>query len=102
MDPLLEKYLSGYEYVLIDFYAEWCDPCKWVVPVLEEVSNHFMGRIRFGKIDIDHHPAISKELAILSVPTLILFSNQNEIWRMRGFEPAPALIRTLEKQIVKV
>jgi len=100
MDPLLEKYLSGSPFVLIDFYAEWCEPCKWVVPILDDVSKHFEGKIKFGKIDIDHHPDISKALTIMSVPTLILFAHQKEIWRMRGFEPAPALIKTLERHLL--
>jgi thioredoxin len=100
MDAVLEKYISGADFVLIDFYAQWCEPCKWVVPILEEVNKHFDGKIKLGKIDIDHHPEISKSLSILSVPTLILFAHKKEVWRMRGFEPAHQLIQTLEKQLI--
>jgi thioredoxin 1 len=99
MDPLLEKYISGSQFVLIDFYADWCEPCKWVVPILEEVDKHFNGKISLRKIDIDRHVDLARSLHILSVPTLILFVNKEEVWRMRGFEPAPALIRTLEKHL---
>lgn len=96
MDPFLKKIISASPAALIDFYADWCEPCKWVVPILDEVEKHFNGKIKFSKIDIDHHSEISKSLMILSVPTLILFVDQKEVWRMRGFEAAPTLIKTIE------
>ena len=97
MADLLEKYISGSTHVLIDFYADWCEPCKWVVPILQDVEKHFNGKIEIKKIDIDSHSEIAKSLSILSVPTLVLFKNQMEVWRMRGFEGSPSLIKTLQR-----
>jgi thioredoxin 1 len=90
--------ISG-DFVLFDFYAEWCEPCKWVEPILEEVINSFEGKIILHKVDIDMQPNIAKERLIMSVPTLILYKDGKEIWRMRGFDTAPVLIRTFHKLI---
>ena len=97
MDLLLEKFVSGSSAVLIDFYADWCEPCKWVVPILDDVEKHFNGKIIFLKIDIDQYAELAKTLMILSVPTLVLFVEQKEVWRIRGFDAAPALIKALHK-----
>ena len=67
-----EAILSG-EFVLVDFYAVWCEPCKWVEPVLDEVLKKFSGKIILHKINIDSHPDVAREHHVLSVPTLILF-----------------------------
>jgi thioredoxin 1 len=86
-------------FVLIDFYAEWCEPCKWVEPVLEEVLKKFQGIIRLHKIDIDMQPEIARERLVLSVPTLVLYKNGGELWRMRGFETATVLIKIFKELI---
>ena len=92
----LSKLLSANEFVLIDFYAVWCEPCKWVEPILEEVINKFSGKIILNKIDIDKQANIAREYHILSVPTLVLLKNGKEVWRMRGFDTAPVLTKILE------
>ena len=97
MDPLLEKWISGSSIVLVDFYADWCEPCKWVVPILDDVGKHFKEKIKITKINIDEHAEIAKSLMILSVPTLILFVDKKEVWRMRGFDTSPSLINILGK-----
>jgi thioredoxin 1 len=89
---IFSELISQNEFVLIDFYATWCEPCKWVVPVLDEVIKNFDSRIALHKIDIDEHAAIAREQHILSVPSLVLYKNGNEVWRMRGFDTAPVLI----------
>jgi thioredoxin 1 len=85
------------EFVLINFSAQWCEPCQWVLPILEEVAKNFDGKILLEKIDIDEHPHLSKDFHILSVPTLVLFHNEKELWRMRGFDTAANLTRTLQE-----
>ena len=97
MDSLLESWISGSSNVLIDFYADWCEPCKWVVPVLDDVGKHFNEKIKITKINIDEHPEIAKSLMILSVPTLMLFVDKKEVWRMRGFDTSLSLINILGK-----
>jgi len=89
--------LSAKNFVLVDFYATWCEPCKWVEPILKDVMISLSEKIHLHKVDIDKLPDIAKENHVLSVPTLMLFKDGKEIWRMRGFDTAPALISTLGK-----
>jgi thioredoxin 1 len=91
--------ISSSPAVLVDFYADWCAPCKMVVPVLEDVVKHFDGKLKLHKVDIDTHPDISKSLTILSVPTLILFKHGKEVWRMRGFDIAPTLVKVITEHL---
>ncbi len=93
------KEFSNEGFVLVDFYAVWCEPCKWVEPIVEEVIKDFQGKIALHKIDIDLQPNVARDRLILSVPTLVLYKNGEEIWRMRGFDTAPALIKIFKKQI---
>ena len=95
----IENIISEHDSVLIDFCAVWCEPCKWVGPILDDVDKHYCGKIKIHKIDIDDHADVAKSLHILSVPTLVLFSSGKEVWRMRGFESAAVLIKTLGKHI---
>lgn len=81
--------------ILIDFYADWCEPCKWVEPVLEQLKVHFKERLHITKINIDLSPELAQEYHIRSVPTLLLLIDHQEVWRMQGFDSAPVLIRAL-------
>lgn len=90
-----ERILSNH-FVLVDFYADWCEPCKWVEPVLNEVLKKFTEKIVLHKLDIDQHADVAREYHVLSVPTLVLFKKGKEVWRMRGFDTAPALTKVFE------
>ena len=90
-----QSIISSEQPVLVDFYATWCEPCKWVEPVLDEIIKHFSGKIVLHKIDIDLHPEIARQHHILSVPTMVLFRSGEEVWRMRGFDTAPVLKKIL-------
>jgi len=79
---------------LLDFYADWCEPCKWVEPILDDVLKHYSGKIILRKINIDEQPNVARDYHVMSVPTLVLLKKEQEIWRMRGFDTAPALIKT--------
>lgn len=89
-------------YVLVDFYADWCEPCKWALPVIEDVLNQLQGKIVLEKIDIDRSPEIAKYFHVMSVPTFVLFHNKEEVWRMRGFDTAPNLFRIFKEKLNQI
>ena len=73
--------------VLVDFHAEWCGPCKWIVPTLEEVARARAGKLLVVKVDTDEAPELAEEYRITSVPTVVLFQEGREVDRSRGVEP---------------
>jgi thioredoxin 1 len=83
--------------LLAFFSADWCEPCKWAEPVLDDVIKHFSGKISLHKIDVDEHPELAREHHVVSVPTLILFQNEKILWRMRGYDIAAELVKQLEE-----
>lgn len=76
--------ISGEKPVLIDFFAEWCGPCKLMKPILAELRQRMGDRIRILKIDVDKSPVVSSAFGIQSVPTLMLIRNKNILWRQAG------------------
>lgn len=84
--------------VLIDFYADWCAPCRAMKPILETVKNQLGDGISIYKIDVDKNQQISERYQVRSIPTLILFKNGEPIWRHSGVVSA----RELEQTILSV
>jgi thioredoxin 1 len=76
---------------LLFFSAGWCEPCKWAAPIVNEVIENAAGKISLSKVDIDSNAAIAKQHHIMSVPTLVLFKEGKEVWRMKGFDTASNL-----------
>lgn len=73
--------------VLVDFYADWCAPCKMVAPLLDEIAHQKIGRMLVVKVDTDHAPDVALRYGIRSIPTLVVFKDGQEIERSLGFEP---------------
>ena len=82
--------------VLVDFYATWCQPCKMMHPILEQVKGELGDRIRIIKIDVDKQSATANQYRIQSVPTLMLFRQGEVLWRTSGVVPKAALLSTIE------
>jgi len=73
--------------VLVDFYADWCAPCKMVAPLVDDLAREHSGRLLVAKVDTDHAPGIAQRYGIRGIPTLILFEAGKEVGRSVGFEP---------------
>lgn len=82
--------------ILVDFYADWCGPCKVMAPVLDELAADLMGRVLVVKLDTDRAPQLSAEFGIRGIPTLILFRDGREVSRRTGAVPRSTLDGMLE------
>lgn len=81
--------------VFVDFYAEWCGPCKAMNPIIQDVAKEVKGKARVIKIDIDKSQAAAMQFNINSVPTFIIFKNGTPVWRHSGMIDKNTLIRTI-------
>ena len=91
--------IKGSTPVLVDFFAEWCGPCKLMKPILEELHIRMGNKVRILKIDIDKSPAAANTLQIQSVPTLMLFQHGKTVWRKSGVVQATQLEKIIEQFI---
>lgn len=83
--------------VLVDFYAEWCGPCKAMKPILLDVDEQMSGAASVLTVDIDREKELASRFLIQSVPTLIIFKNGKQLWRQSGTISAKALIQLLKE-----
>ncbi len=86
--------------VLVDFWAEWCGPCKMVAPVLEELAGEKAGKLRVAKLNIDENPRIAQRFQVMSIPTLLLFKDGEALSRIIGARPKSQIVGELDKHIV--
>ena len=93
--------INGDKPVLVDFFAEWCGPCKMMKPVLQELHEKMGNEIRIIKVDIDKSPEASSFYNVTSVPTLMLFQKGNIVWRQPGVVPAVSLQKVINHFISK-
>ncbi len=85
--------------VLVDFWAEWCGPCRMVGPVVEELSKDYDGRAVVGKVDVDSNPGISMKYGIRNIPTLLIFKGGEIVDKQVGAVPKSVLAGKLDGQM---
>jgi len=96
-DENFQQEVESNELILIDFWAEWCGPCKKVSPILDEISNET--GLLVGKLNIDENPEKTQEYSVLSIPTMVLFKDGNPVHTIMGAMPKHRLIKELAEWI---
>jgi thioredoxin 1 len=85
--------------VLVDFWAEWCGPCRAVAPMVEEIAAEYKGKLKVVKIDVDESTDVAARYRIQSIPTLMVFKGGQEVERVIGAVPKPMIIGRLQKHL---
>ena len=90
-----EEVLESKEPVLIDFYADWCAPCKMIAPIVEEIAGEVSG-VKVGKINVDEEPGLAGEFRVMSIPTLVVMKDGKPVKTMVGVQPKKEILNMLE------
>ncbi len=94
--------IQSAEPVLVDFWAAWCMPCRFVAPVVEKIANDYKGKVKVGKVDVDNNPMIASQYGISSIPTILLYKGGQVVDGVIGAVPKEQLERMLDKHLVPV
>lgn len=98
-DANFEEIIASDKPVLIDFWAEWCGPCKMIGPLVEELAVEYEGKAVIGKVDVDSNPAVSAKFGIRSIPTLLVFKGGEIVDKQIGAVPKSVLSQKLDAQV---
>ncbi|OGU27984.1 MAG: thioredoxin [Ignavibacteria bacterium GWA2_54_16] len=85
--------------VLLDFWAEWCGPCKMIAPVVEQLATEYQGKLKVGKVDVDSNQQTAMQFGIRSIPTLLIFKNGKVVEQIVGAVPKAALADKVSKHL---
>ncbi len=85
--------------VLVDFWAEWCGPCKMIAPVLDELADEYAGRAKFGKVNVDEQQSLAAQYGITAIPTLIFFKGGQVLQQVRGVRAKAELKAALDRAL---
>lgn len=85
--------------VLVDFYADWCGPCKMISPIIKEIASEMKGKVQVVKIDVDRNQQAAAHFQIKGVPTIMLFKEGKILWRQAGVVPKQQIIQILNQHI---
>jgi len=85
--------------VLVDFWAEWCAPCKLIEPIVEQIGAEYAGKVKIGKLDVDSNPQISMQYNIRSIPTLLIFKNGQPVEQIIGAVPKNVIVDKLSAHL---
>ncbi len=98
-DSFASEVLNSELPVLVDFWAEWCGPCKMVSPIVEELSNEYNGKVKVAKLDVDSNPKTATNYGIRGIPTLLMFKDGSAVDQIVGAVPKTQIAERLDKII---
>jgi thioredoxin 1 len=99
-DATFDEHVKGSDVpVLVDFWAEWCGPCKMISPVLEEIAEENAGKLQIGKLNIDDNLDVTRRFDVMSIPTLILFKDGEPMVRLIGAKPKGQLLEEISQYL---
>ncbi len=98
-DSTFRRFIQEHPFVVVDCWAPWCGPCRWVSPIVEELARDYAGRIAFGKVNVDHNPRVAMEYGIMSIPTLLVFKNGKLVDRIVGAMPRAMLEKMITRHL---
>ncbi|MEM0006896.1 MAG: thioredoxin [Candidatus Bathyarchaeia archaeon] len=98
-DSNFEEVVSKNPLVLIDFFADWCMPCRMMAPVIEELAKEYAGKVLVGKLNVDENPATADRFQVFSIPTLVILKAGEEVDRIVGFVPKIQVEARLKKYL---
>ncbi len=101
-DSNFDQTLKDNQYVLVDFWAEWCGPCRMVAPVMEDIAGEYEGKIQVVKLDVDANPQTAMKFRVMSIPTIILFKDGQPVEVMVGAAPKGNFVAKLNKHVPQV
>lgn len=96
MSKSFKDIISESKPTLVDFFAEWCGPCKTLKPILEDVKTEIGSKASIIKVDVDKNPDAAQKFQIRGVPTMIIFKNGKPVWRQSGVLPKNEIVRILK------
>lgn len=96
-DTFDEVVRASHEPVVVDFWAEWCGPCKMIAPILEEIADEKSGALRVAKLNVDEHPDLARRFNVMAIPTLIVFKGGEVSKRLQGAKGKKALLEELNE-----
>lgn len=102
MKSSFQKIIDSEVPVLIDFYADWCGPCKMLAPILKEVKQELGDRIKVVKIDVDKNQTLASRYQVRGVPTMMLFQNKEQLWRQSGVLQKQEIIQIINSRTKNV